>query len=45
MLEAELDGMNQEKIVINIFSALRKEVITKDIKILKSSAGSTIEDS
>ena len=29
--EAELDGMNQEKNVINIFSTFRKEVTTKDI--------------
>ena len=45
MSEAELDGMNQEKNVINIFSTFRKEVTTKDTKKLKSSAGSTIEDS
>ena len=45
MSEAELDCMNQEKNVINIFSTFRKEVTTKDIKKLKSSAGSTIEDS
>ena len=45
MSEAELDGMNEEKNVINIFSTFRKEVSTKDIKKLKSSVGSTIEDS
>ena len=27
--EAELDGLNQEKNVINIFSTFRKEVTTK----------------
>ena len=44
--EPELDSMNQEKYVINIFSTFRKEVTTKrHIKKLKSSAGSTIEDS
>ena len=45
MSEDELDGMKQEKNVINIFSTFRKEVTTKDTKKLKSSAGSTIEDS
>ena len=45
MSAAELDGMNQEKNVINIFSTFRKGVTTKDTKKLKSSAGSTIKDS
>ena len=30
LTEAELDGMNEEKNVINIFSTFRKEVTTKD---------------
>ena len=44
MSKGQLDGMNQEKNVINIFSTYLKEVKTKDTKKLKSSAGSTIED-
>jgi len=43
--EAEFDGMNQEKNVVNIFKTFRKKVTTKDIKNWKSTAGSTIEDS
>ena len=30
LLEADLDGMNQKKNVINIFSTFRREVTTKD---------------
>ena len=44
MSKGQLDGMNQEKNVINIFSTYPKEIKTKDTKKLKSSAGSTIED-
>ena len=44
MSKGQLDGMNQEKNVINIFSTYPKEIKTKDTKTLKSSAGSTIED-
>ena len=32
MSKGQLDGMNQEKNVINIFSTFRKEVKTKDKK-------------
>ena len=44
--ETELDGLNQGKNVINIFVDLSKRSYNKShIKKLKSSAGSTIEDS